>query len=485
MKLFKRLSPTSWLTTKTVFSQLFAVGLFAIQAPVLGPRAFGLMSIVMVFVGFCEFVPCEAAAEALISVRAVERKHFDSMNTVIVGFSLLFGGAVFLAAGDCARLFGDPELAPILRVMAILPALTAICAAPTAATKREMEFGPLALRSIVSLFVGGLVGLVLTLAGFGVWALVWQALATRVVAAVVLWGAVPLKLRFGFSQRHFLDLMRYAAPTLLSRVMSWGGPQIPRFLFGLFWGPAQLGLFSLAGRLADILMEVAVVPRYAVARVELRRFAGGTAGATADPAGLSAGLHKAVTLMSVFCFPLCVGGAVVVPTLFHVWLDPRWTGAILPTQLMLIACMAAITHYCAGATLLALNLQFAEAVASIAQTVTTVVAVLISAPFGIAVGSAAVAGRAFLLLPLPVELLRRRAGLKARDILGPQVPALVASLAMGAGVWLVRLQIEPLMGGLAVLALLLLTGAGLYVLLISLLMPTFAAQFVRRSIAAV
>jgi hypothetical protein len=56
---------------------------------------------------------------------------------------------------------------------------------------------------------------------------------------------------------------------------------------------------------------------------------------------------------------------------------------------------------------------------------------------------------------------------------------------MGAGVWLVRLQIEPLMGGLAVLALLALTGAGLYVLLISLLMPAFAAQFVRRSIAAV
>ncbi len=485
MKLFKRLSPTSWLTTKTVFSQLFAVGLFAIQAPVLGPRAFGLMSIVMVFVGFCEFVPCEAAAESLISVRDVERRHFDSMNSVILGFSLLFGAGVFLGANGCARLFGDPELAPILRWMAVLPALTAICAAPTAATKREMEFGPLALRSILSLIAGGLVGLVLTLAGFGVWALVWQALVTRIVAAIVLWYAVPLKFRLGFSRRHFIELARYAAPTLLSRVMSWGGPQIPRFLFGLFWGPAQLGLFSLAGRLADILMEVAVVPRYAVARVELRRFAGTTAGVASDPAGLSAGMRNAVTLMSVFCFPLCVGGAVVVPTLFHVWLDPRWTGSIVPTQLMLLGCMAAITHYCAGATLLALNLQLAEAAASIAQTITTVLVVFVSAPFGIAAGSAAVAGRPFVLLPLPVELLRRTAGLRAQDILGPQVPALIASMIMGAGVWLVRLQIEPLMSGLLTLGILALTGAGLYVLMISMLMPTFAAQMIRRSTAAV
>src|SRR5262249_42764927 len=134
------LSPTSWLTTKTIFSQLFAVGLFAVQAPVLGPRAFGLMSIVMVFVGFCEYVPCEAAAESLISVRNIERRHFDTMNTAILAFAVLFGACVFLGAQRCASLFGDAALAPILRWMSVLPALTALCAAPTAATKRALEF---------------------------------------------------------------------------------------------------------------------------------------------------------------------------------------------------------------------------------------------------------------------------------------------------------------------------------------------------------
>jgi O-antigen/teichoic acid export membrane protein len=478
LKLFKRLSPTSWLTTKTVFSQLFAVGLFAVQAPVLGPRAFGLMSIVMVFVGFCEFVPCEAAAESLISVRNIERRHFDTMNSVILAFAVLFGAAVFLGADRCAGLFGDAELAPMLRWMSVLPALTAISAAPTAATKREMEFGPLALRSILSLVVGGLVGLALTLAGYGVWALVWQALVTRLVVAVVLWYAVPLKFRLGFSPRHFGELARFAAPTLLSRVMNWGGPQIPRFLLGLFWGPSQLGLFSLAGRLSDILMEVAVVPRYAVARVELRRFA-------SDPVGLADGLRKAVTLMSVFCFPLCVGGAAVVPTLFHVWLDPRWAGAIAPTQFMLLGCMAAITHYCAGATLLALNFQVAEAVASIAQTLTTVVVVLVSAPFGITIASAAIAGRPLLLLPLPVLLLKRKCGLAPRVILGPQARSFIASLAMGAGVWMLRMQIEPYMNSILVLAILTIAGAVLYALLIAVLMPALTSQLLRRSPAAV
>ena len=478
VKLRARLSPTSWLTTKTIFSQIFAILLFAIQAPVLGPKAFGLISLVMVFVGFCEFVPCEAAADSLISVRAAEEEHFATMTTAVVAFALLFGVLIFVGADWLGKLLSAPELGPILRVMAILPAITAISAAPTAATKRDMQFGPLALRSIVSMVVGGAVGLVLTLTGFGVWALVWQALLTRVVIAVVLWNTVPLKFRFGFSRRHFRDVLRYAAPTLVSRVMNWGGGQIPRFLLGLFWGPAPLGLFSLAGKLTEVLLEVAVVPRYAVARVELRRFA-------TDPAGLAAALRQAVTLMSVFCFPLSVGGAVIIPTLFHVWLDPRWYAGIMATQILLLACMAQITHYCAGATLLALNFQKAEAVGSVVQTLTTVVAVLIAAPFGLTVAAAVIGGRPFATLPVPVLLLKHKAGLASRVILGAQLPALGAALVMGAGVWLLRVQTTPYLGGLTELLILVGAGAALYVLMIVLLMPGFAAQFIRRSQPAV
>ena len=124
MKVFPRLSPTSWLTTKTVFSQIFALLLFAIQAPVLGPKAFGLISIVMVFVGFCENVPGEAAAEALISVREIDERHFSTMTTANVLLSVAIGIVVFVGAGRIAGWFGEPELAAILRWMSVLPAIS-------------------------------------------------------------------------------------------------------------------------------------------------------------------------------------------------------------------------------------------------------------------------------------------------------------------------------------------------------------------------
>lgn len=473
MKVFAKLSPTSWLTTKTVFSQVFALLLFAIQAPVLGPRAFGLISIVMVFVGFCEYVPGEAAAESLISIRKIDDEHFSTMTAANVALSVVIGIAVFFGADRIAGWFGDPELARMLRWMAILPAISAFAAAPTAATKREMQFQPLALRSIGSLVVGGVIGLALTLTGAGVWALVWQAIVTRLVSLVVLWYAVPLKFSMRFSGRHFHDLVQFAAPSMLSKFLSWGSQQIPRVILGLYWGSTELGLFSLAARLGDILMEVAVVPRYVVARIELRKYVN-------DRVGLEAALQRILTLLTLFCFPLCVGGAAIVPTLFHVWLDPRWAGAIVPAQLMLLTCAALVTQYICGAVLLAMNFQRTEAVVSVAQTVTTVLAVVVCAPLGLVAASAGIAARPFFLLPLSVSLLKRNCAIPASSVFLPQWPALAASVTMGVGVSLLRLLLEPLISDAAALPILVLAGAVVYVLMVKLTMPTIVAQFVSR-----
>jgi O-antigen/teichoic acid export membrane protein len=260
---------------------------------------------------------------------------------------------------------------------------------------------------------------------------------------------------------------------MVSKLLSWTSNQIPRVLLGLFWGSTDLGLFSLAARLGDLLMEIAVVPRYAVARVELRRYA-------LDHPGLEAALGRILTMLTVFCFPLCVGGAAIVPTLFHVWLDPRWVGAIVPAQLLLLTCIPLCTQYISGAALLAMNFQRAEALVSIVQAVTTVAAVAVCAPFGLVAASLGIAARPFLMLPLTAGLLQRRCAIPASAMLGPQWPALAASLAMGACVCMLRLALEPLVKDAVALPILVLAGAGTYLLLVRLTMPTVVAHFMSR-----
>lgn len=467
-----RLTPTTWVTIQTIYEQGFGIVLFAVQAAALGPHAFGLFSLVMVFIGFCEFVLGMAASEALISIPDIEDLHFHTMTTVNVLLSVLLGAGVFCGADAIAGIFGEVELAPVLRWMSALPLISAFCAAPIAASKREMRFRPIAVRSIAGLTVGGTVGLTMALLGAGVWALVVQAMVQRTISAIILWAAVPLRPRISFSRRHFAELQRFAAPVMLSRTMNWASGQVPRLVLGYYLGATELGLFSLAARLSDILVQVALEPKISVARVDLRRFAG-------DPRGLEQAMRKLFLQMSVFCFPLCIGGAAVVPTLFHAWLDPHWFGGIAVAQMLMLMGIPCITLYCSTAVLLATNQQKWEAAISTAQTSATLLAALLFAPLGLIAAATAIALRPLVLLPLPVLLMHRLCKLPFRLILHTQAPALIASALMGFTIWFLGPHLEHLFGNAIALGVLIVSGAALYTATIAMLLPEFSGHLLR------
>jgi O-antigen/teichoic acid export membrane protein len=472
-KLFRKLlRPAVWVTAERGFAELFFLLLFAVQAPILGPAAFGLVAAVMVFVAFWEGVPGHAMTDALISVRDIDALHYSTVTTTSALLCLVFGGVIAAAAGPLAIAFGDPRFAPIMRVMALLPLIQAFTIAPTAAAQREMLFRSTALRTIASVVAGGAVGLTLALCGIGVWALVWQAIVQRIVAVVVLWLAVPLKLGFAVSPRHLREVAIFAWPVMIARVMGWVSSQAPRLILGLFLGPADLGLFSLATRLSYIVEQVAIGPKAVVARVDLRRFA-------VDRTGFAAAVRRVILQISVLTLPLCVGGAAIIPTLFHAWLDPRWYGAIIPSQMLLLSSIGSVTFYVGSSVLMALNHQRSEAGVASSQSAGMLAAVAASAHFGLVAVAAAMAAMAFAVVPLPILAMRRKCQLSLRDILLPQLPVGAAAGLMGLAVTLLRLQLQTRMTSVSLLPILIAAGAVTYVALLALMMPAHAAVGVK------
>jgi O-antigen/teichoic acid export membrane protein len=463
------LRPTVWVTAEKAFAELFWLVLFAVQAPLLGPYAFGLISAVMVFVNFWEGVPCHAFTEALVSVREIEHIHF---NTVTTTFALLcagFGAALFGLAGPLAAVFGDAELASIMRVMAVLPLVQALSIAPIAAAQRDLRFQSLTLRTIVSLLAGGVVGLALTLAGAGVWALVSQALVQRFVAVIVLWAAAPIPVRFAISLRHLRELATFAMPTMFACAMNWASGQLPRFILGMYLGATELGLFSLASRLNSIINQVAIGPRALVARIDLRRFA-------TDPQALTHAARRVFLHIGVLSFPLCIGGAAVTPTLFHAWLDPRWYGAIVPSQVMLLTCVPYATFYVATSVLLALNRQKLQAFVATTQGLGILIAVAAGSAFGLVATTVAIAVVSLATVPLPILVIQRKCGLSLRDILLPQAPAFLAACLMGGVVVILGLELGAALTSGAVLSIIVPVGATIYVILLAIMMPWHAIQ---------
>lgn len=464
----RNLSATSWVTIETVYRQAFGAAVFAVQAPLLGPRAFGLITIVMIFVMLCETL-LDTVTEVLISLPRIEHAHYSTMVGITLWLGLAIAVLLMLAGSPIATWFGEPQLAAVVRTMAIFPLLTVLACPPVAATKRDMQFKPLAMRTIAGLTCGGLVGITLAVLHAGVWALVFQNLVQRIVCLIVLWSNTNLQWGLKLSRPHWRQISAFIWPLLVMRLMTWASGQLPRFILALNFTVAELGLYALASRLSDILVQVTVAPRAAVARVALRQFKAGSA-------ELNAAVTTLIQGMSALMFPACILGAVLVPTLIHAWLNPNWFGAIKLTQFLLVTSGTAVTFFGGGSVFLAQNRQHNEAVMSVIQTVTLALAAYYFGAYGLTIFAMAMALRPLPLIPLEAVLVRRACHVPIAATLGVQIRPLIAAAMSGLGVWFIRDAVVSRLGNGQALVVLSIAGISLYVLAAKLVAPQALLQ---------
>ena len=193
----------------------------------------------MVFVGFCEWILLEGAVEALVTVDDLHHLHTTAANLTNGLVALVFGLAISALAPAIAAALHDAEIRNVIWALAPMPVLSALSAVPIAVLRRSLKYKQLAIRSILGLTIGGVFGIVLAVAGAGVWALVLQVLAQRIAELVIAWIAVPVRFGVTWSAPHFRELRPVALNVFSARMMSLVTGQLPRLVLGYTLGPTD------------------------------------------------------------------------------------------------------------------------------------------------------------------------------------------------------------------------------------------------------
>ena len=448
------ISPVAWLTSERVTQQGLSLILFAVLAPILGPRPYGLFALVMVFVGFCEAILLDGAVEALVTVDDLHHLHTTAANLTNGLVALVLGLVMFASAPAIAAAMDDPDFRNVMWALALMPVLSTLSAAPIAVLRRSLKFKQLAIRSILGLTIGGVFGIVLAVEGAGVWALVLQVLAQRIAELVIGWIAVPVRFGLTWSAPHFDELRPVALNVFTARIMGMVNGQLPRLVLGFTLGPTDVGLFALGSRFHDIIVTTMALPRTAVGRIELRAEKIGSAEFQRDFA-------KMVQNASILSFPFFLGTAALAPSLFHIWLKQQWQAGIIPAQLIVLAGVPMVLFSSFDAALLAGNLSSVVRRIGTLQAVTVAATVLCAAPFGLIATCLALALRPWLLLPVVFVIFRRATNIPSRVALLPSLHALIGAVIM-AGLISLPFSHPAWMNGALEFALRVIAGVAFY-----------------------
>ncbi len=381
---------------KEVSRSLFTI----LLARLVGPEDFGIVAQAMVYIGIVGLLIDQGFSSALI-----QRKHVEpEMPGAVVSVNLAVGAtltAVTIAIAPLwASFMRSPELLLVLIVLS--PSLFLRGAGVTfrAMLMRNMEFRKIGIADTVSAVAGGVLGVVVALAGGSYWAVVVQVVSTDVVYLLVLlaFGAgwrPNLHLRLlreiaGFSGRAF------AAGLLVNSISR----NLDNLLIGRFQGAEALAFYGLAYRLLLLPVQLAGSTVGSVLFPAFARLSD-------DLAAMRAEMARATRALAALALPGMALIAAAAPQLVAVIFGPQWAPAVPIVQVLAIAgALQAIYQPSTAPFVLALGrakliLRYAWLTTLVSAA--GIVAGLPFGPLGVAVGYTAATG-----LLIPVEWLLRR-----------------------------------------------------------------------------
>lgn len=303
-----------------------------ILARLLSPSDFGIIAMITIFFAVAQSFVDSGFSNAL--VRKTDRREED-LSTCFY-FNIAVGLAayivLFLIAPFVATFYNQPILSPIIRITGLGVVLNSLCVVQQALFTIKIDFKSQAKVTLSATLISGIVGVIFAYRGYGVWALVWQGVASSIVRMGLLWLMSKWYPKTGFSKSSFDYLFGYGSKLLASGLLDTIYNNIYPIVIGKFYTPAQLGNYSRA-------LSFAQLPSSNITSILQRVTFPVLSTIQDDMPRLQTNYRRLLKLSAFIVFPLMMGLAAVTFPLIRIVLTPKWEGCSFYLQIICFALM--------------------------------------------------------------------------------------------------------------------------------------------------
>lgn len=249
-------SGTIWSILDNATSQIITFVIFIILARFLNAEIYGVLAISVLVIQFFRNVIFDSISTSIVRKEKPTRVDYNTAFWSCVLFSLPAFLIVLAIAPLIQTIMGINDLAFVIRWTALTILLTGIARTFEIWLTHNLMFKQLAIRSIISIIVGGLIGIYLAYKGYGVISLMAQQVVTILVSLIVLVFTTPWKPGISVSRASFKEMFNYGKHVSLGGVTNFANQNSDIFFISYFLGATPAGLYSVGKKLVNTFTTV-------------------------------------------------------------------------------------------------------------------------------------------------------------------------------------------------------------------------------------
>ncbi len=236
----------AWTMVEKYSGQIVQFVIQIILARLLTPSEYGLIGVLAIFIAISTVFIDGGFSAALIQLKERSKKDFSTVFFLNVGIAVFFYLVLFFCAPLIAKFYANPILTSIVRVYCLTLIINSFASTGQTMLTIDLDFKTTTKISFSAGVISGVLGIILAYLGFGVWALVAQALAYALVSAVLTFVLVKWLPRDGFSKESFHRLFSFSSKLFAANLISSVYEKIFGAIIGKMFSTAALGFYERA-----------------------------------------------------------------------------------------------------------------------------------------------------------------------------------------------------------------------------------------------
>lgn len=300
-----------------------------ILARILSPDDYGLMAMALVVTGFVGFFNEIGLGSAIIQKKEVSTRQLSgAFYIALITCSLLYV-ITYFCAPLVANFYNNPQVEPILKVLAIAFILGAIKTVPDALLVKSMKFKYIAIVEFFSVILVCSITLILALLGFKTWSLVYGFLIGQAFNTFIILWLSKWRPTLSGSIIDAFSLIAFGLTVTYSRLTWYLYTHASTLILGKVVGSAQTGVWGMA-------VTIAALPTANITNLIIQVASPLFSKLQNDLNALNNALLKLSAGISLLSFPVIFGIILTADELVPILLGEQWLAAIIPMKLICI-----------------------------------------------------------------------------------------------------------------------------------------------------